>query len=140
MLLPFSAPIVGAKFRPPAADVLNNMAGESPLVLVREPENPHDANAIAIKVAYDNIKQIVENFLAGEPEAENQLIEFMSTKLDAEARLHLGYIPRDKAESFAPWIDKMGGSCAGKLAFNLEGRPQVTFEIDDELTNEEAVA
>lgn len=133
MLLPFSAPIVGAKFRPPAADVLNNLPGDKELILVREPENPHDANAIKVMLEQPHVDEVLAVVCEGEDERNE-------VELDDSERLHLGYIPRDKAESFAPWIDKMGGTCAGKLAFNLEGRPQVTFEIDDEFTNEEAVA
>lgn len=129
MLLPFTAPIVGARFRPPAADVLNNLLGDTELLLVREPANAHDANAIMVMIKFDNIPEPNAFLDAGQEHSD----VFSIDELD---RFQLGYIPRDKAEMLAPFLDKMGGECKGKLSFTIEGRPQVDMEIDDGVPNE----
>lgn len=123
MLLPFSAPIVGARFRPPAADVLNNLAGDTPLICVREPTNEHDANAIKVMI---DIGLVDVNLHLEEGQEPSDVFS-----IDDFDRYQLGYIPRDKAGLLAPYLDKMEGKCDGKLSFTLEGRPQVELLIED---------
>ena len=130
MLLPFSAPIVGARFRPPAADVLNNLPGDQELVCVREPLNPHDENAIRVVVDINSIMNICQSML--EPDQEMSDV----FAIDERDHFHLGYVPRDKAEMLAGYLDAMGGECKGKLSFNVEGRPQVEMSVDDGIPEE----
>lgn len=125
MLLPFSAPIVGARFRPPAADVLNLMAMDTHLACVREPLNPHDENAIKIMVHRNYIESILNVIAEDNPQAVEEI------SFDDEGRFHLGYVPRGKAEMLAPILDKGALVQTCKLSFNVEGRPQVELEIED---------
>jgi hypothetical protein len=41
-------PIVGAKFRPPAQEVLTLLPAGAELLLRRQPDNPHDGNAVQV--------------------------------------------------------------------------------------------
>jgi hypothetical protein len=127
MILPFSAAIVGARFRPPAADVLNNLGGDTPLICVREPDNQHDENAIKVMINIDLVP--VEEFLDEGQEPSDVF------SIDESDRYQLGYVPRDKAELLASYLDKMGGTCPGKLTFTVEGRPQIEMEISEEEPN-----
>ena len=43
-----SAPLVGAHFRPPAKALLAALPSGHPLLLIPEPTNPYDPNAIAV--------------------------------------------------------------------------------------------
>lgn len=124
MLLPFSAAIVGARFRPPAADVLNNLGSDTPLICVREPTNEHDANAIKVMIDIEHVA--IASFLEEGQEPSDVFA------IDDFDRYQLGYVPRDKAELLAPYLDKMDGKCDAKLSFTVEGRPQVEMMIEDE--------
>lgn len=124
MLTEHTAPIVGARFRPPAADVLNNLAGDTALLCIRQPDNPHDANAIKVCCSLEILEEILELMYS---EDERPTVE-----LESDDTYHLGYVPKTLAEILAPYIDKMGGRCTGKLQFTLEGRPAVVMEIEDE--------
>jgi len=94
------------------------------LICVREPDNEHDHNAIKVMIDIDlvNTKDFIE------PGQEPSDV----FSIDEEGHYQLGYIPRDIAEILAPVLDKMGGSCVGVLGFTMEGRPQVSMEVDEE--------
>jgi hypothetical protein len=118
------AGIVGARFRPPAADVLNNLPMTTELICVREPDNEHDHNAIKVMIHISKVN--VKDFLEEGQEPSDVF------SIDEEDHYQLGYIPRDIAEILAPVLDKTGGRCEAVLGFSLEGRPQVSMEVDDE--------
>lgn len=40
--------IVGMKFRPPALEIIERIPSGHPLLLIREPANPHDPNAVGV--------------------------------------------------------------------------------------------
>lgn len=131
MILPFTAPIVGARFRPPAADVLNNLAGDTPLTCVREPDNEHDANAIKVTVDFCLAEPTISLWIEDSDQYETVADFKYFNNIGEDNLYHLGYVPRDKAEMLAPYLDKMGGTCVGKLSFNMEGRPQVEMSVED---------
>ena len=94
---------VGMHFRPAQArEIASALEPGNTLQLEREPENPHDPNAI--KVIYD---------LDGEP-------------------VHIGYIERDKAIYIADEFDAVGSATATVTAMVSRGRnlhPLLTIEI-----------
>lgn len=42
------AALVGMKYRPPALDIVERLENNTELLLVREPANTHDPNAVAV--------------------------------------------------------------------------------------------
>lgn len=40
--------LVGQRFRPPAQRICDQLERDDPVILVRESENPHDPNAVAV--------------------------------------------------------------------------------------------
>lgn len=136
MRIPFSSPIVGGRFRPPAAEVLNMLPQGTKLKLQREPDNQYDPNAIRVELleSPEHKALLDECFLpysGDEPNLQQNAFPF-----------HLGYVPKPKAEMLAPMLDGLvscieaGNSVEGTLEFSLEGRPTVDFEIEDEMDSE----
>ena len=127
--------LVGAFFRPPAKFLLEVLPAGSELLLVPEPENPYDENAIAV---YGNAAG------ASHAEASESLprslraaaTDFRMTWKSGEweeTSRHLGYVAKDQtasirraAESYnstAPWH--------AKLSFSAEGKPQVKVFLEE---------
>lgn len=121
-------PIVGGRFRPPADTILSNLPFSTPLTLIREPSNPHDANAIGVWLpegwggAMDlaPILEAIENNAQEPP-------EFLGS-----SPLHLGYLPREVAERLADALDSQGGTALGSLAFDVRGRGCFVPEEEEE--------
>ena len=44
----FACPIVGAKFHNGAEIAMRSLPDSAPLLAIRQPQNPHDANAVAV--------------------------------------------------------------------------------------------
>lgn len=116
--------IVGAHFRPPAKDLLQVMATGTPLTLIREPENPYDANAIKVMVATTAIPAAWAEDLA--PLLTARGLDW--DDIQAEPEWHLGYIPRGEAEVLAAAFDAHSAPVPATLAFDLTGKPAVMFE------------
>lgn len=108
-----SAPLVGMRFHPPAVEVLQELGMDEELVLLREPENPHDENAIKVLLP--------DGWQAMDPERFQQ-----------GGDLFLGYIARDYAAEWAPVFDREGAVPEARLTFGSDGRPQVSIEIEEE--------
>lgn len=123
--------MVGMHFRPPAKAVLEQLPAGTELWIKREPENPHDANAVAV---------LLPGFAKGEKfgdlhdglKATGQWGEEMFTN-----PLHLGYVDSAKtgmarifSEAIAEHPDSAGNPyLIGKLTFALDGKPQVTTDM-----------
>lgn len=126
-------PIVGARFRPPADEILRVIASNTDLLLQREPYNPHDANAIKVMFPnfwdHDRVRElIIAEF--GEPVVE--------IAKDEGAAFHVGYIPRDRAAELAPILDAYGEDWPAKFFIAPHGGPMVSFEepqvsVEDEM-------
>lgn len=116
--------IVGCHFRPPAKDLLQVMATGTPLMLVREPENPYDPNAIKVMVATTDIDEAWADDLR--PMLASRGLDW--SDLQAEPEWHLGYIPRTEAEVLAVSFDAHGEPVHATLAFDMTGKPAVVFE------------
>lgn len=122
-----SLPIVGARFRPPAQEVLQLLPANYPLILRREPENPYDENAIKVLMCLGTMSD----------ETSNNISHLLDE--DGPTELHLGYIPREIAAKMAPLMDQrydeetlVVRDIEGKLAFGIHGGPMVSFEDHQE--------
>lgn len=131
-------PIVGARFRPPAEDVLNLLPAGTALLLRRQPENPYDENAIQVLLVWQDEGELEATVL--------QCAEEASAQIDNTVPLHLGYIPREHAQVLAPLMDAeenkdiekdadgvvvsmVSKDIEGKLSFSVTGKPEVEFEL-----------
>ena len=132
-------PLVGMHFRPPAKAILSILPSRTPLRVVPEPDNPHDANALRVEVAREDIP--------ADPGAREALASaalpfgFDLPAIDAEDSWHLGYIKATEAAWLAPLVatnmaaqydDQCGGEsswCPGSLAFDSTGKPAVRLEL-----------
>lgn len=103
--------IVGARFRPPAQDILNILPIGTPLTLVRQPENPYDARACAVMYDWSTDPAIVEPWP------------------DLPCPLHLGFIPAKENAEISNKMDVLDQPLQGTLTFSLAGGPMI--EISD---------
>jgi hypothetical protein len=127
-----SFPIVGAKHRPPAQGILNNLGLDQALWLIPEPDNAFDANAIKVVVNTAEIPQESLDQMAPDLEGYGSDI----SEIMASPQHHLGYIPARLAQAF-----KLDGPVEGTLSFDAKGWPQVSVESETSLprrTAEEA--
>jgi len=121
-----SLPIVGARFRPPAAGLLSVLPADASLLVRREPSNPHDANALQVLVERSTLEQVPPAQL----QAACEGFGFSCADVLDAMCWHLGYVPRGDAELLAPSFDKTGAlAVPAKLTFALDGRPSVAFEV-----------
>ena len=121
-----SLPIVGAKFRPPAAGLLSVLPQGASLLVRREPDNPHDANALQVLVERSTLEQIPPAQL----QAACEGFGFSAADILDAMCWHLGYVPRKDAEVLAPSFDEAGAhEVPARLTFALDGRLSVSFEV-----------
>lgn len=121
-----SLPIVGAFYRPPAQAVLAVLPVGSPLMLVAEPENPHDQNAVAVwmntqdipEASYDKLRTTL-------PDSGHTLESLLK-----EGELHLGYIPRELAAKLrGDGTVTEDEPLKGFLLFSPSGTPRVRLGV-----------
>lgn len=120
--------IVGARFRPPAQDILNMLPAGSRLILRRQPDNPYDANAVQVLLPGYNE--------GGDHESLWEMYhENYGTPENGE--LHLGFVPRGNAAELSPKMvhqheeapEGESRDLEGVLTFSgTSGSPQVSFE------------
>ena len=115
-------PIVGMHFRPPAKAIIAVLPMECPLVLVPEPSNPYDPNAIAVFVETKELHNFSEA-------ARANLIGLAAgmghdwESLTSPEAWHLGYIPKVNAADI-----RLDGDVSGKFGLDPAGKPTVEFE------------
>lgn len=156
------APIVGMHFRPPAKLVLESLPGGAKLVLMPQPDNPYDANAVRVLCRPEAIPEGQHEKLAAElPGFGGSLEELIAngTPIDeggfAPALLGpliwLGFVaasegkPLAKLNEAQPAGEKLVGSmeiaraCVwargeprAKLGFATSGVPLVLVESEEE--------
>lgn len=134
----FVEKIVGMHFRPPAKGILAALPGGTRLRLRREPENPYDANAIAVEVDPGDVE------VKWYPRLRDECAAFghdWDELVERGEPIHLGYVPRERAEEIAPKMDEGSREsdamvCFGEpavlpaeLAFDGTGKPLVRFTI-----------
>ena len=117
-------PIVGMYHRPPALALINVIAIGTPLLLIAEPENAYDPNAIAVwlhsrdipEAAYGRLRDLL-------PDYGKTLDDILN-----EADWQLGYIARD----FAAQLRASGAVPTDEpvivtFAVNAQGAPRAKF-------------
>jgi hypothetical protein len=132
-----TAPLVGMHFRPPAKAILAVLPGHTPLRCVLEPDNPYDANAIAVFIAREALEALPLAARADfEREGEGYGFAVFTALLEREA-WQLGYVKATDALHLAPRI-----GCAiadagetdepawpAHLAFDPAGKPLVQMDL-----------
>ena len=118
-------PIVGAFYRPPAKALIEALAVGTPLMLLAEPENEFDKNAVAVWLKSSDI-----------PEASKEKLEeslppfgFDMEKITAQDSWHLGYIPKEMAAMLRS-SGAVGTEEPVNVTFSTSttGAPRVRFE------------
>jgi hypothetical protein len=86
-------PIVGMKFRPPALALVDALAIDTPLLLIAEPDNNYDPNAIMVWLDAKDLSDEAKAKL------EEELPRFGTdlASVIAMGQHHIGYIPREMA-------------------------------------------
>lgn len=110
-------PIVGSHYRPPAKAILQVLAAGTELLLIPEPSNEYDENAIMVVVMSDKIPDTptLDEFAQG--------FGYTSKTIHAASAWHLGYIPRVIAARLLWKEDHQG-----RLVFGPDGGPKVAVE------------
>jgi hypothetical protein len=121
----YTLPIVGGFYRPPALAIVNALPVGTPLFLSAEPDNPADANAVAVWIVSECIPA------SAHPQLEEELPKCGLT-LDhvlQEEQWHLGYIPKEFAKQLRETntipVDR---TVAVQFSVSNEGKPRVRFE------------
>lgn len=136
----FSAPLVGAYFRPPAKALLQSLPALHPLELRPEPSNPYDPNAVAVWLDASTIPdEIVQDELQYTLPGMGQDVDSLLT----QRWWQLGYIAKDRAaevhEPIARFLqhaneaaecpDDILSGLSATLGFDGAGKPLVKFSI-----------
>lgn len=124
-------PLVGAYYRPPAQAIIQVLPVGALLLLEHEPTNQHDPNAIRVFVLTTNI-----------PEAAHEELELLAagfgvelSRILAEPRWQLGYIPKDRAAMLLPYLDRV---LAATLMLATDGKPLVHLTIEENTNAKES--
>lgn len=119
--------LVGMQFRPPAKVAVDNMPASTPVLVQREPDNPHDENACRVALRAAAIPEDLSNafFKLLESEKERLMMD------ELEWPLHLGYINRDVAAELGPLMDRQKLDELEATAFlNPAGKWQVRVNLE----------
>lgn len=107
--------IVGARFRPPAQQILEILPAGTKLLLVRQPDNPYDAKAVAVMWDWH--------------EDEATISPFNDPSDPLSCPIHLGFIPAKENAEISNKMDIAQAPIEGILTFSLSGGPMI--EIQD---------
>lgn len=136
--------LVGAHFRPPAKQVLECLPSGARLLLVPEPENPYDENALQVRVDVgEAVPEGQLDLLSGKLEGTG----FDLNELLAGEPIQLGYVAKSGGGPLvkaglstgnAEFLAKLRGEdgefveyeCT--LAFHADGKPMVQLSTPDE--------
>jgi hypothetical protein len=136
MTTQYTLPIVGAHVRPPAKQLLSVLGMGHPLWFTREPENPHDGNAIAVYLDLTTLtkpqRDALEPMLTTAGFDWQSLLDDDATIGQATRSRHLGYIPATEALWLAPKIDAGQPETdyiSGSFGISLANKPTITFTI-----------
>ena len=117
-------PIVGMFYRPPAKALIDVLAVGTPLLLIAEPDNAYDPNAIAVWLHSRDIPE------ASHPMLEETLPPFGKSleEVLSEEEWHLGYIAKEMAAQLRQ-CGAVGTDKAVEVTFatSASGAPRVRF-------------
>ncbi len=126
-----TAPLVGMHFRPPAKAILQCLPSACPLLVVPEPTNAYDSNALQVFVRSADIPASQHEELASASMFFGHSLE----DILAQERWHLGYIKATEALHIAPRIQSLFSHEEGEIAvkvslsFDATGKPLVSLEL-----------
>jgi len=145
-MLRFEGKLVGMRFRPPAPDIVGSLKPGTRLLARRQPENPHDFNAIQILLDLDTFNSSSEEHDLGvfleEGEKEHQWSERFPAE-HMELPILLGYINREVAATISPTLDDESFPLAElPVTFQLDmrGQPVVIVEVPNDAKRSQALA
>ena len=118
--------IMGAHFRPPAKPILQNLQSGCPLLIIPEPENQYDSNALAIHVETKHFGDFANM------EQMNQDVQYFGTtpeELLVPESWHLGYIRKELAAEIVVYLN--GETQNGTLGFTPKGEPAINFALPE---------
>lgn len=132
----FNVPLVGMRFRSPAEDVVNCLPAGAELRIELQPENPYDADAIAVYI--DGLSETGKAAKAWE-----MLAKFFSEQGEFEKRelltdpFMLGFVANSE-KTGGKWASTVGSylkmdgrtGIVCKLGFNAQSLPQLQIEWD----------
>ena len=122
----YSLAIVGTRFRPPSAALLDVMPLGFSLMLRREPGNVHDVNAVMVLVPDSDAWREFATTHAGV--LRDKLAPFGKDAGDITLPWHLGYVPREDAVEVARIADSQHiVEWPGTLSFSATGQPRISF-------------
>jgi len=131
-----SAPLVGAFFRPPAAQLLSELPSGAILTIEREPDNQYDSEACRV-VIYDlslTYPEIFDHLVEQAVPDDEEKMKGQWYKRDvAFDPLHLGYVgaKTGHAAALTALMKERGvASIFAQLAFDLQGKPEVIFDCE----------
>ena len=131
--------LVGAHFRPPAKLIIEALRAGTPLVLIPEPENPYDTNAIRVELPAGSIPESQHDQLrAALPSMGFDLDELLASP----DRLFLGYVAASGGKPLAQAGLTQGNiefakaigldwPASARLGFLPDGRATLTLEAKE---------
>ncbi len=123
-----SYPIVGSYYRPPAKTLLSILPIGTPLIVVAEPNNAVDENAVAVWLPVATMPTSARANLEIKSD-ELALDGFSVDDIFNESHWHLGYIPAQLAALLrADGVVPDEGELLGEFTCAPSGRPMVSFE------------
>lgn len=111
--------IVGAHFRPPAKAILQILPSGCPLLVIPEPTNEYDPNALQVVVETKSLPDGIDSDLTSLAAG----FGFDAAMIRERDQWHLGYVPRKDAENI-----RLGGETPATLTFSSDGKPSVTWK------------
>jgi hypothetical protein len=130
-----TAPLVGMHFRPPAKAILSVLPSACPLLVVPEPDNAYDANALQVFVPSAAIPQSQHSEL----DSAASLYGTSLAEILAQERWHLGYVKATEAVHLAPRINNLAAE-PGRWTANEEGQPFVPATLSFDSAGKPLVA
>lgn len=118
-------PIVGAHFRPPAKFLLQCFRLDQELVLIPEPDNPYDPNAIAVHVLTLSIPADAAMAAAIDDKCSGSGHDNESIR--EPSSWHLGFIPKEWAQLFQESDPIPAEGIPGKLGFSTDPKKPYTI-------------
>jgi hypothetical protein len=129
----YSAPIVGAHFRPPAKALLQALGLNQKLWLRHDPENEYSNEALAVHLRTEDISPAIH----AEIELHCSGAGYDLAQIMEQSEWQLGYIAESSnkkqghlAVDFREAVGVPSGSLPGKLGFDMTGAPSFVIDSD----------
>lgn len=131
----FEAPVVGMHFRPPAKDVINLLAGDTELLLERQPDNEYDPKAVKVMLyGFTAEGQHKDLFMRFKNDALSSPTDNQEELDRLQDPLWLGFVSAKTghAAQIADFMDEnKAPSWPAKLMFGMKGEPMIYIEMPE---------